>query len=131
HWPSAPAGAVAIGGAFGLLAILHPDVRWRTATMGIGLLLAGLTHVAALHGIKVRIPASTAASRAKPLAHITFGGARENGLLRGDWVPDAPDPQRRSAWLHSEQGELLLPAPTRSASELRLVAPPRSDLAPA
>src|SRR5262249_33655114 len=72
----------------------------------------------------------TAARRAKPVGHIPFGGAREHGLLRGDWVPDAPDPQRRSAWLHSEQGDLLLPAPKHPVSELRLVARPRSDLPP-
>jgi membrane-associated phospholipid phosphatase len=130
HWPSDTVGALAIGGAFGLLAMLHPDARWRTATMGIGLILAGSIHVAALHEIKLRLPASTAASRAKPVAHITFGGAREHGLLRGDWVPDVPDPQRRSAWLHSEKGELLLPPPKRPVSELRLVARPRSDLPP-
>jgi membrane-associated phospholipid phosphatase len=127
HWASDTVAALAIGGAFGLLAMLHPDARWGTATTGIGLLLAGLAHVAALHEIKVRIPASTAASRAKPLAHITFGGAREHGLLLGDWVLDAPDPQRRSAWLHSEKGELLLPPTERAVSELRLVARPRSD----
>src|SRR5262249_14139384 len=130
HWPSDTVGALAIGGAFGLLAMLHPDARWRTVAVGIGLTLAGLAHVAALHGIKVRLPASTAASRANPIAQLTFGGAREHGLLGGDWVPDAPDPQRRSAWLHSEKGELLLPPPKLPVSELRLVARPRSDLPP-
>jgi membrane-associated phospholipid phosphatase len=128
HWPSDAVGALAIGGAFGLLAMLHPDARWRTVTTAVGLILAGSVHVAALHRIKVRLPASTVASRAKPVAHLTFGGAYEHGLLRGDWVPDAPDSRRRSAWLHSEKGELLLPAPKRGVSELRLVARPRSDL---
>jgi membrane-associated phospholipid phosphatase len=130
HWPSDTVAALAIGGAYGVLAILHPDARWRTVMLTLGLILAGLTHVAASHGIKVRLPASTAASRTKPVEHITFGGAHEHGLLRGDWVLDVPDPRRRSAWLHAQEGELLLPTPKRPVEELRLVARPRSDLGP-
>src|SRR5262249_2530576 len=121
---------LAIGGAYGVLAILHPDARWRTVTTTLGLVLAGLTHVAASHGIKVRLPASTAVSRTKPVEHITFGSAHQHGLLRGDWALDVPDPRRRSAWLHSQRGELLLPTPKRPVEELRLVARPRSDLEP-
>jgi undecaprenyl-diphosphatase len=128
HWPSDTVAALAIGGAYGLLAILHPDARWRTAMIGVGLVLAGLTHVAAAHRIKVRLPASTVASRAKPILHLTFGGAHERGMLRGDWTLDTPDPRRRSAWLYSQQGGLLLPAPKRPVEELRLVARSRSDL---
>jgi undecaprenyl-diphosphatase len=130
HWPSDTVAALAIGGAYGVLAILHPDARWRTTMIGLGLVVAGLAHVAAAHGIKVRLPASTTASRAKPVVHITFGGAYEHGLLHGDWVLDKPDPRRRSAWLQSHRGELLLPAPERPVEELRLVARPRGDLGP-
>jgi membrane-associated phospholipid phosphatase len=131
HWPSDTVASLAIGGAYGVLAILHPDARWRTVMMTLGLILAGLTHVAASHGIKFRLPASTAASRTKPVERITFGGAHQHGLLRGDWALDLPDSRRRGAWLHSQQGELLLPTPKRPVEELRLVVRPRSDLGPA
>src|SRR5262249_3021232 len=91
HWASHTVGALAIGSAYGVLALLEPDSRRRTVTLALGLMLAGLTHVAASHRIKVPLPAGTVASRTKPVAHITFGAAHEHGWLRGDWMLDAPD----------------------------------------
>ena len=87
HWPSDAVGSLAIGGAFGLLAILQPDARWRTATMGIGLLLAGLTHVAALHGIKVRIPASTGRAAPSPSPTSPSVGRARTGCCAATGCP--------------------------------------------
>jgi len=125
HWASDTVGAVAVAGAYGVLAMLHPDIRWRTATTAIGLLLAGLAHVAASAGLKVPFPAGSAASRQAPVERIAFGSAYEQGRLRGDWALDAPDPERHSAWLRSGSGEVSLPDPPRDADEVRIVARPR------
>ncbi len=130
HWPSDTLGSLAVAGAFGLLAIRHPEARWRRATTLIGLTLAVLAQLSVARGVKLGLPAGTQAGRAAPAAHVAFGTAYERGWLRGDWALDGPDPRRRSAWLRSEAGELVLPAPDRGIDEVRLVARPRSDLPP-
>jgi membrane-associated phospholipid phosphatase len=130
HWPSDTVGAVAIAGAYGLLAIRQPDARWRRATTLFGLALAVVAQAAASHGIKVILPAGTDASRGM-FEHVAFGTAYERGWLRGDWALDAPDPQRRSAWLRSEAGAVVLPTRDRSVDGIRLVVRPRAELAPA
>ena len=130
HWPSDVVGAIAIGGAYGLLAIRHPDPRWRTVTTLVGLSVVVLAHAAVSHGVKIAFPAGTEASRGT-LEHLAFGTAYERGWLRGDWSVDNPDERRRSAWLKSDAGEVVLPAQDRRVDEVRLVARPRSQLGPA
>jgi membrane-associated phospholipid phosphatase len=130
HWPSDVIGATAIGGAYGLLAIRHPDPRWRATTTLLGLAVVVLAQAAVSHGIKVAFPAGTEASRGT-LERLAFGTAYERGWLRGDWAIDNPDALRRSAWLKSDAGEVVLPPQDRRVDEVRLVARPRNDLTPA
>ncbi len=130
HWPSDTLGSLAVVGAYGLLAIRHPEARWRRATTLVGLSLAVLAQLAVARGVRLGLPAGTQAGRAVPVEHVAFGAAYERGWLRGEWALDGPDPRRRSAWLRSEAGELVPPAPGRSIDEVRLVARPRSDLPP-
>src|SRR4030095_2742654 len=130
HWPSDIVGAVAIAGAYGLLAIRQPDARWRRATTLFGLALAVVAQAAASHGIKVILPAGTDASRGM-FEHVAFGTAYERGWLRGDWALDAPDPQRRRGWLRADAGAVVLPTRERSVDGIRLVVRPRAELAPA
>ena len=128
HWPSDTLGAVAIAGAYGLLALRHPDARWRVGTILVGLTVVILAEVAIARGFKVSLPAGSRASRGTT-EQLAFGAAFDQGRLRGDWERDAPDPQRRSAWLLSDDGEIVLPTGGRF-DEVRLVARPRNDLQP-
>jgi len=122
HWPSDTLGAVALAGAYGLLAILHPDARWRTGSTVAGIALVLLARVAVAHGHKIAFPAGSKASRAAPLERVAFGEAYEHGWLRGEWSRGEPDPRRRTAWLLSESGEVVLPARPSTVDEVRLVA---------
>jgi membrane-associated phospholipid phosphatase len=128
HWPSDTFGAVAIAGAYGILAMRHPDPRWRVGATLAGLTLAIVAQAAVSRGFKVAFPAGTAASRGK-LEQLAFGAALEQGRLQGNWTLDTPDPQRRSAWLRSNAGGIVLPGGGR-VDEVRLVVRPRSDLQP-
>ena len=127
HWPSDVVGTAALALGFGLVAMLHPDVRWRTGVGAAALLGIGLVHVAYRHGITVAIPAGTVASRRPPLEEIDFGAAYGGGLLHGTWSPDQSDPQRRAAWLRAPTGELALGRVDPAVSELRLVLRPHVD----
>ena len=129
HWPSDALGAVAVAGAYGLFALRHPDPRWRAAATLVGLTLAIAAQSAVARGWKVPFPAGSAASRGQ-LERLPFGTAYEEGWLRGDWALDAPDPHRRSAWLRSDAGAVVLPPLEHGVDEVRLVARPRSDLGP-
>src|SRR5262249_23936457 len=121
HWPSDVVGSAALALGYGLVAMLHPDLRWR---MGVGvaaLLGIGLVRAAYTHGITVAIPASTVASRRPPLEQIDFGSAYQGGhtqprplpptltrpaacSVRGPWmngILNARPPgfwQRRASW---------------------------------
>jgi hypothetical protein len=128
HWPLDTFGGVAIAGAYGLLAIRHLDLRVRVGTTLVGLALVILAHVAVARGFKIPFPAGSAASRGAA-QHLAFGAALDQGRLRGDWAHDTPDPRRDSAWLRSDAGSVVLP-PDGRVDEVRLVARPRSDLAP-
>jgi len=121
HWPSDTVGAVLVAGAYGLLAILHPDARWRTSWTVAGIALVLLVRVAVAHGHKIPFPAGSRASRAAPVERVTFGDALKNGWLRGDWSRGEPDPRRRTAWLLSERGEVVLPGRPSAVDEVRLV----------
>ena len=127
HWPSDVVGTAALALGFGLVAMLHPDVRWRAGVGAAALLGISLVHVAYRHGITVAIPAGTVASRRPPLEEIDFGAAYGGGLLHGTWSPDQSDPQRRAAWLRAPTGELALGRVDPAVSELRLVLRPHVD----
>jgi membrane-associated phospholipid phosphatase len=127
HWPSDVVGSAALALGYGLVAMLHPDLRWRTGVGVAALVGIGLVHAAYRHGITVAIPAGTAASRRLPLEQIDFGSAYQGGLLRGTWSLDESNPQRRAAWLRAPTGELALGRVDPAASELRLVLRPRLD----
>jgi membrane-associated phospholipid phosphatase len=128
HWPLDTFGAVAIAGAYGLLAMRHPDPRVRVGTILVGLALVVLAQVAVARGVKISFPAGSAASRGTA-QRLTFGAALDQGRLRGDWARDTPDTRRDSAWLRSDAGSIVLPA-DQHVDEVRLVARPRSDLGP-
>jgi membrane-associated phospholipid phosphatase len=127
HWPSDVVGSAALALSYGMVAMLHPDFRWRTGVGVAALVGIGLVHAAYTHGITVAIPASTVASRRPPLEQIDFGSAYDGGLLRGTWSPDESNPQRRAAWLLAPTGELVLGRVDPAVSELRLVLRPRLD----
>lgn len=129
HWPSDTFGAVAIAAGYGLIAFRHPNPRWRAAATLVGLTLAIAAQTAASRGFKIAFPAGTAASRGR-LEHLAFGTAYAQGRLQGDWALDAPDPHRRSAWLRSDAGGVVLPTQDHGVAEVRLVVRPRSDLGP-
>ena len=109
HWPSDAAAALAIGGAYAALALLHPDPRWRLAATAFGAMLTGAGLLAAASGTKVPFPAGTAPSRATPILRLTFGDAQEQGALHGVWARGEPDPVRRTAWLRAPVGTVDLP----------------------
>ena len=127
HWPSDVAGAVAVGGAYAALAMLHPDARWRVAATVVGLVLAGGGLLAAATGTKIVCPAGSAAGRAAPLLHLAFGDAQGQGALHGAWALGDPDPLRRTAWLRAPVGTVDLPGIAQPVGEVRVVARPRSD----
>ena len=127
HWPSDVVGTAALALGYGLVALLHPDVRWRTGFGAAALLTVGLAPLAYRHGITLAIPAGTVASRRPPLEEIDFGSAYDSGLLRGTWSPDQSNPQHHAAWLRAPTGELALGRVDPAVSELRLVLRPRSD----
>jgi membrane-associated phospholipid phosphatase len=127
HWPSDVVGSAALALGYGLVAMLHPDLRWRTGVGVAALVGIGLVHAAYRQGITVAIPASTVASRRPPLEQIDFGSAYDGGLLRGTWSPDESNPQRRAAWLRAPTGELALGRVDPAVRELRLVLRPRLD----
>jgi undecaprenyl-diphosphatase len=127
HWPSDVVGTAALALGYGLVALLHPDVRWRTGFGAAALLAVGLAPLAYRHGITLAIPAGTVASRQPPLEEIDFGSAYDGGLLRGTWSPDQSNPQRHAAWLRAPTGALALGRVDPAVSELRLVLRPRSD----
>ena len=133
HWPSDVVGSAALALGYGLVAMLHPDLRWRMGAGVAALLGIGLLHAAYTHGITVAIPAGTVASRRPPLEQIDFGSAYEGGRLLGTWSLDESNPQRQAAWLLAPTGELALGRVDPAVSELRLVLRPRrggaSDLA--
>jgi membrane-associated phospholipid phosphatase len=126
HWASDTLGAVAIAGAYGLIALRHPSPRWRVSATLAGLAAALVLQGAAWRGDKLPLPAGTAASRGR-VDRVAFGTAYERGWLQGDWALAAPDPRRRSAWLKSDAGGIVLPR-DRGIDEVRLVARPRSDV---
>jgi len=128
HWPLDTFGAVAIAGAYGLLAMRHPDARVRVGTTLVGLALVILAQVAVARGFKIPFPAGSAASRGTA-QRLAFGAALDQGRLRGDWARDTPDPRRDGAWLRSDPGSIVLPPGVR-VDEVRLVARPRNDLGP-
>jgi membrane-associated phospholipid phosphatase len=127
HWPSDVVGTAALALGYGLVALLHPDVRWRTGFGAAALLAVGLAPLAYRHGITLAIPAGTVASRRPPLEEIDFGSAYDSGLLRGTWSPDQSNPQHHAAWLRAPTGELALGRVDPAVSELRLVLRPRVD----
>ncbi len=127
HWLSDTVAAIAIAGAYGVLAMRHPDARWRVGATLVGLAVALAAQAAVSRGFKIDLPAGAATKRGW-LERVTFGTAFEDGRLRGDWALDAPDPRRRSAWLRSDAGGIVLPARADRVDEVRLVARPRSDL---
>jgi membrane-associated phospholipid phosphatase len=129
HWASDTFGAVAIAGGYGLLALRHPDPRWRVTATLAAVTAAILLRGGASWGYKLPLPAGTAASRGR-FERVAFGTAYERGWLRGDWAPAAPDPQRRSAWLKSDAGGVVLPVRDDGVDEVRLVVRPRNDLPP-
>ena len=53
HWPSDAAAALAIGGAYAALAMLHPDPRWRLAATAFGAVLTGAGLLAAASGARI------------------------------------------------------------------------------
>ena len=125
HWPSDVVGSAALALGYGLVAMLHPDLRWRMGAGVAALLGIGLLHAAYTHGITVAIPAGTVASRRLPLEQIDFGSAYEGGRLLGTWSLDESNPQRHAAWLLEPTGELALGRVDPAVSELRLVLRPR------
>jgi membrane-associated phospholipid phosphatase len=129
HWPSDVLAAVAIGGAYAALALLHPDARWRVAATVIGLVLSGAGRVAAAAGAKIPFPAGTAAGRAAPVAQLSVGDAQVQGALHGAWARGEPDPLRRTAWLRGPVGTVDLPGTAGPIGEVRVVARPRAECA--
>jgi len=125
HWPSDVVGSAALALGYGLVAMLHPDLRWRMGAGVAALLGIGLLHAAYTHGITVAIPAGTVASRRLPLEQIDFGSAYEGGRLLGTWSLDESNPQGHAAWLLAPTGGLALGAVDPAVSELRLVLRPR------
>jgi membrane-associated phospholipid phosphatase len=127
HWPSDVVGTAALALGYGLVAMLHPDFRWRTGVGVAALMAIGLVHAAYTHGITLAIPAGTVASRRQPLEQIDFGSAYDGGLLRGTWSPDQSNPRRPATWLRAATGEVALGPIDPAVSELRLVLRPRLD----
>ena len=127
HWPSDVVGTAALALGYGLVAMLHPDFRWRTGVGVAALMAIGVVHAAYTHGITLAIPAGTVASRRQPLEQIDFGSAYDGGLLRGTWSPDQSNPQRPATWLRAATGEVALGPIDPAVSELRLVLRPRLD----
>jgi membrane-associated phospholipid phosphatase len=126
HWPSDALGTAAVALAYGMIALLHPDARWRTGVTAAAVAAIGLVHAAAASGLRVGIPAGTVAGRRLPVGRVAFDSAYERGLLRGSWAPDTGD-ARRSVWLRSATGELVIGPVDTAVSEVRLVLRPRFD----
>jgi membrane-associated phospholipid phosphatase len=127
HWPSDAVGTAALTLAYGMVALRHPDVRWRTGVTAAAVVAIGLVHAATASGLRVSIPAGTVAGRRLPVSRLAFGSAYERGLLRGSWSPDTADAGRRSVWLRSATGALAIGPVDTAVSELRLVLRPRFD----
>ena len=127
HWASDVVGTAALALGYGLVAMLHPDVRWRTGVGVAALMAIGVVHAAYTHAISLAIPAGTVASRRQPLEQIDFGSAYDGGLLRGTWSPDQSNPRRPATWLRAATGEVALGPIDPAVSELRLVLRPRLD----
>jgi len=127
HWASDVVGTAALALGYGLVAMLHPDFRWRTGVGVAALMAIGVVHAAYTHGITLAIPAGTVASRRQPLEQIDFGSAYDGGLLRGTWSPDQSNPRRPATWLRAATGEVALGPIDPAVSELRLVLRPRLD----
>lgn len=125
HWPSDVIGTAALAVAYGLVAMLHPDRRWRTGVTAAAFVGIGLLYVAHRNGIRVAIPAGTVASRREPVMRIDFDSAYATGLLRGTWSLDQSDGQHHGAWLRAPTGRLELGSVSAPVSEIRLVVRPR------
>jgi len=127
HWPSDAVGTAALALAYGVVALRHLDVRWRTGITAAAVVAIGLVHAATASGIRVGIPAGTVAGRRLPVSRLSFGSAYERGLLRGSWSPDTADAGDGNMWLRSASGELEIGPVDTAVSELRLVVRPRLD----
>jgi membrane-associated phospholipid phosphatase len=127
HWPSDAAGTAGLALAYGMVALRHPDARWRSGITAAAVVAIGLVHAATASGLRVDIPAGTVAGRRLPVSRLTFGTAYERGLLRGSWSPDTADTGHRSVWLRSATGGLAIGPVGTPVSELRLVLRPRFD----
>jgi membrane-associated phospholipid phosphatase len=127
HWPSDTLGTVALALGYGMVAILHPDARWRRGVTAAAVAVLGLCFVAAESGLRIAIPAGTVAGRREPADRVGFDAAWRSGALRGAWSPDPNDRRHRGVWLRSATGELAIGAVDPGVSELRLVVHPRYD----
>ena len=126
HWPSDAVGSAALALAYGIVALRHPDVRWRTGITAAAVVAIGLVHAATASGLRIGIPAGTVAGRRLPVSTLSFGSAYERGLLRGSWSPDTAD-FGPNVWLRSATGELAIGPVDTAVSELRLVVRPQLD----
>lgn len=123
HWPSDVLCTAALGLAYALPALLHPDPRWRAGVTFAMLLACGALDLAARQGLHLVLPAGTASLESLVRA-VPFGTAYGEGLLRGAWSLDAPDPRRSSAWLRARTGAMELGPLDARVTALRVVSRP-------
>src|SRR5262249_60247209 len=104
HWPSDAAGPAALALAYGIVALRHPDPRWRTGITAAAVMAIGLVHLATASGLHVGIPAGTVAGQRLPVSRLSFGSAYERGLLGGSWAPDTAGARDRNVWRRGAAG---------------------------
>ena len=127
HWPSDAAAALAIGGAYAALALLHPDPRWRIAATAFGAVLTGAGLLAAASGAKTRFPREPPQVVRSPSCGSPSATPRSRGRCTACGARGEPGPVRRTAWLRAPVGTVDLPAGLGPVGEVRVVARPRGD----
>jgi len=127
HWPTDVVATAAFALAYGLLAMVHGDPRWRGGAMLVAGLAVAAGLAAVVHGTRFVLPGGTPATSSSLVRRLSFGEAHAHGQLDGPWIPDPPGPRRASAHLRAPSGALRLESVGGSPGWLRVVSRPLGD----
>jgi len=104
---------------YGLLAMRHPDRRWRLGTAVVALLVAGVLYRASAAGLHVSLPV---ADLAPVVARLSLAQAQNSGALDGQWK--RAEGGGDDLWLVSRSGAIRIGPGIRRVDQLRMVIHP-------
>lgn len=126
HWPSDVLCSASLASAYGLLAIGHPDRRWRLRTTVLVFVGAGVLGLLAREGVHLGLPSGPLHADSL-VATVTFTAACEATRLGAGWSCPATSASHAGAWLRARSGVVSFSAPEGPVERLRVVMRPAVD----